>query len=127
MTHPDLRESVLDQLLAEARSKAPDPSPAFLGRALEAAYAAQPASASAGVRPVSDVVSPALRLRRWLSQLGAPAGLVTAVLAGFWIGFAQPTALLAPVTSVGEAVAGSEDVFEMVDLIPSFDGWLSEG
>lgn len=124
MTRPeDQRDEMLNALFSQAKEHVTEPSPDFLGRLLEDAYAAQPVAATAPQpRPLAEP-----RLWQWLRRLAPPAGLATAGLAGFWLGFAQPAALLAPVTSLSDTVTGSGEVVEMVDLIPSLDGWLSEG
>lgn len=124
MTRPeDQRDEMLNALFSQAKGHVTEPSPDFLGRLLEDAYAAQPVAATAPQpRPPAEP-----RLWQWLRRLAPPAGLATAALAGFWLGFAQPAALLAPVTSLSDTVTGSGEVVEMVDLIPSLDGWLSEG
>ena len=126
MTRPeDQRDEMLNALFSQAKEHVTEPSPDFLGRLLEDAYAAQPVG---GAAPDRQPRPPAeLRLWQWLRRLAPPAGLATAGLAGFWLGFAQPAALLAPVTSLSDTVTGSGEVVEMVDLIPSLDGWLSEG
>ena len=116
----------LEALFAQARGQAVEPSPDFLGRLLEDAYAAQPPMPAAPPVLVRQEAA-ASRLMQWLRRLAPPAGLATAALSGFWVGFAQPASLMAPVSSVKDVVAGSEEVVEMVDLIPSLDGWLSEG
>lgn len=126
MTRPaeDPRDDMLNALFSQAKDQVVAPSPEFLGRLLEEAYAAQPVVAP---QPQPHVARPEPRLWHWLRRLAPPAGLATAGLAGFWLGFAQPAALMAPVVSLGDAVAGTGEVVEMVDLIPSLDGWLSEG
>ncbi len=129
MTLPDdPRDAMLNALFSQEKTRGVEPSPAFLGRLLEDAYAAQPVVVPVVVDVPPQQVSRAEPwLRQWLRRLAPPVGLATAGLAGFWLGFAQPTALMAPVASLGDAVTGTGEVVEMVDLIPSLDGWLSEG
>ena len=115
----------LDDLLAAARARPVPASPEFLARTLDGAYAAQPMPASANMPPRAGRVWAALI--GWASGFGAvAAGMTTATLAGFWIGFAQPAPVAAPVASLGEALQGGETV-DLVELIPSLDGWLTEG
>ena len=114
----------LDDLLAAARARPVPASPEFLARALDSAYAAQPMPRPGSVPPRAGIWA---ALMGWASGFGAvAAGMTTATLAGFWIGFAQPAPVAAPVASVGEALQGGETV-DLVELIPSLDGWLTEG
>lgn len=117
-------DEMFNALFSQAKGHVAEPSPEFLGRLLEDAYAAQPVAATAP-QPLRAHAEP--WLRQWLRRLAPPAGLATAGLAGFWLGFAQPAALVAPVTSLSDTVTGTGEVVEMVDLIPSLDGWLAEG
>ncbi len=58
--------------------------------------------------------------------LGAAAGLATAALAGFWIGFAQPQGL----STLADGLTGGLGVTAMVDsveLIPALDPFATEG
>lgn len=112
----------LDDLLSAARSRPAEASSDFMARMLEDAYALQPDPV---VQAAPAVAPPGLlaRFSRWVFGFGGAAtGLATATAAGVWIGFVQP----APVTTIRVALQGAETV-EQVDLIPSLDGWLSEG
>ena len=107
----------LDSLFAAARAAPALPSAALSSRVLADAAAECPRPALAMPRPSRPGVL--ARLRAVFGGGGALAGMVTATLAGFWIGFAQPVdfsltaALLIPET-------------EQIDLMPGIDALLDE-
>lgn len=118
----------LDALLSEARATETRPAPDFLARVLDDAYAAQPAPAAGDAVARPGGRSLLALLAGWVGGFGgAAAGLATATLAGIWLGFAQPAALSAPVASVSAAFGAETAVDDVVELIPSLDGWLAEG
>ena len=55
------------------------------------------------------------------------AGLLSATLAGLWLGFSPP-AQLAPLTrSITQSVLGDTTTLDGLDLIPAIDSVLTEG
>ncbi|SEN60432.1 hypothetical protein SAMN04488103_10660 [Gemmobacter aquatilis] len=115
----------MDELFAEARGRTASASSALLARVLEDAYAAQ--DDRAVVQP-SRALHPAPRRPwAWLGGLlggsTALAGLASAAVAGFMIGVIQPPIL----SEVTGALWSPDTTLETVELIPSLDGWLSEG
>lgn len=125
----------LDALLHAAQGARMGASPDLLARVLQDAYDSQP--------PIAVPVVPSPGRGRILAQLlavfsgfgAAGAGLATAGLAGIWLGFAPPAALAAPVEAVSAVLQGHEGSdatqgsaeTDLVELIPSLDGWLAEG
>lgn len=111
----------LDDLFATARNTGPDASPALLSRVLEDALVHQPQPRTIGR---AAQAKPGL----WAILTGALgggislAGLGTATMAGLWIGFVQPTSL----TSFSDAL-WQDTTLDSVELIPSFDEFLTEG
>ena len=123
---PEISDTELDALLAEAR----DATPPALSEGLQTRLIADALS----VQMRAPVVKPAgrvSRLRSWLSELGGlpgAAGLATAGLVGVWIGFADPlagSALGSELSFVlGDAMAGlSPSLAERIDplLATPFD------
>ena len=120
-------DALLDALFAEARGQDMPASPDFLARVMGDAYAMQAPVAAVPVGAPVEARGLVVRLRGWVSGFGAAAaGLATAGLAGFWIGFAQPAPIVDPVASMSDALQGGETV-DLVELIPSLEGWLTEG
>ncbi len=78
MTDPN--DDMLDDIFAEARAVAPTPSDDLMARVLPDATSPQPVSA------------PPRRMRLWEMIGGWPAlgALVTATVAGVWVGIAPP-------------------------------------
>lgn len=126
-----MRDSDLEDLFAEARTRAPAPSDALMARIMADAVAHQPPP-PAPVRPAAPTRSAGLS--GWLAGLRggmlAGAGMVTATLAGVWIGFAQPSPMV-PVTDALWQPAFQEidtvDLQPSLDLITSLDGLMTEG
>jgi hypothetical protein len=114
-------DSDLDDLFAAARRTAPQPPAALLARIEAEAQAVHRARQPAPPRPA--------RRFGWVAALGGNgvlAGLATATLAGFWLGFSQP----APVSTLTQTVSaafGAGTVIETVDLIPALDTFGAEG
>lgn len=107
----------LDSLFAAARAAPAQPSAALSFRVLADAAEERP-------RPVPAMVRPArpgflARLGTVFGGGGALAGMVTATLAGFWIGFAQPADF-----SLMAAVLNAETA--EIDLMPGIDALLDE-
>jgi hypothetical protein len=97
-----------------------------LEAALEAARAAPPQmSAALAARIGDDALHYLPRERLWrriLAAVGGPAGLgglVTATVAGFWLGVAPPAQTVDPLLLFGTADAVAEE--DMTDLTGS--GW----
>ncbi|NEY91887.1 dihydroorotate dehydrogenase [Tabrizicola oligotrophica] len=107
----------LDGLFAAARAEAPRPSAALSARVIsdaEAALQAAPAARRAPERPGLLASLAAI-----FGGGGALAGMVTATLAGFWIGFAQPVEL-----GVMSAVLNTDTA--EIDMMPGIDALLDE-
>ncbi|MCX7889100.1 MAG: dihydroorotate dehydrogenase [Rhodobacteraceae bacterium] len=99
MTRPDGMDRMIDALLGEARAAPPQPSEALMARILAGALAEAP-QARAGEPPAAPAGPAARRGPRqggllWgltggilsgLGGWGAAGGLLTAALAGVWIG-----------------------------------------
>lgn len=116
----------LDGLFAAARAESPTPTAGLVAR-IEADAASLHRARSAAAVP-----APALFRQRWpgwiaaLGGNGVMAGLVTATLAGLWLGVAQP----APVSSLTQTLseAFAEDTgLGTVELIPALDTFGAEG
>lgn len=113
MNAPDL-----DDLLTAAQQANRDAPTALLARVMDDALANQPA-AFAFVRQPPRRPGLWARMTDALGGRLAVTGLGTAALAGLFVGFAQP----APLTNL----LWQETPLETVDLIPSFDTFLTEG
>ncbi|MCV2881393.1 dihydroorotate dehydrogenase [Actibacterium sp. XHP0104] len=124
MTMADERMTDTDELellFAAARDAAPVPSDGLLARVLADAEAEQARPAPALIRPEGGLLARAMR------QIGgwpALAGLATATLAGVWIGYAQPAGLDGLTDTVWQGDAAG---YDLVEMIPSLDGYLTEG
>lgn len=119
-------ERDLDDLLNEARTAPRPAAPATLTeRVLADALALQAARQPvAHPRPASSAAPPGL-WQALLAAIGgrpALAGLSTAALAGFWLGFAAP----APVATLTDAVFPAQGL-ELVELLPDDIELLEEG
>jgi hypothetical protein len=115
-----MQELDLEDFFSTARRQTVDAPPDLMTRVLLDAQAVQPRAKT----PVS-----APRPGFWAQLLagigGAPAlaGLSTAMLAGLWIGFAQPVAL----SNVTDVFLAGSTVIEPLDVIPAFDDFVTEG
>jgi hypothetical protein len=115
-----MQDHDLDDLFASARV-GQDVPPALMARVLADADAVQPDLAP---WPVANVARPGF----WAAILAAiggargVAGLSTAALAGLWIGFVQPSGLGSLTDALLPALGG-----EVVDVLPVFDDFPSEG
>lgn len=116
----------LDELFSAARQAPPIASDKLMSRVI--------ADAEAEIRLRSGATSakrPVMRRSRpdWLHIFlrgGVVGGLLTATLAGVWVGFAQPAPVSAITQSLEDAVGIASDV-EPVELIPSLDPFSQEG
>ena len=129
---PDPAQMAADDLalaafFAAARDDAPEPDAPLLSRILGAGLAEQTAIAAA--RRPRVVVKPAPRgLAGWFGNWRAATGLVSATLAGLWLGFSPPVGLAGLADGVlGTSLAGSATVVDQVDLLPSIETYLVEG
>jgi hypothetical protein len=122
---PEIEDEDIEALFDGLRRRAPEPGEALLAR-IEA-------DGLAGQR-LRQVPSQRVFVRSpwwhgWLpSRSGgaAAAGLVSATLAGFWLGLVQP-APVSPVTDSVTAVFTTEGASDYADLIPFLDPYLTEG
>jgi len=87
MTKRDMTETELDALFDAAHKSVPDPAPDFLAR-LE-----QDAARALAPRPAARPLGWFARLRQSIGGWGGLGGLVTATVAGFWIGVSPPASL----------------------------------
>jgi len=125
-----MQNSDLDDLFAAARAAAPQPSDALLARVGADGLRLLP-------RPPAHTARPSTLRPRGLrglladmvlavGGLGGAAGLASAMLAGLWIGFAQPQGL--SVLTEGLTTGLSFDAaLDSVELIPSLDPFATEG
>lgn len=125
-----MRDSDLDDLFAEARTRAPAPSEALMALVLADAATHQPRPVAAQLR----VARPSSGWSSWFAGLRggalAGAGMMTATLAGVWIGFAQPSSMASVTDALWQGAVEQIDVVELqpsLDLFPSLDGFMSEG
>jgi len=124
-----MTEDDLEMLFAAARDPAAQPlsllpSSALTARVLADADAEMPAITAAATAVPRPIAVPRSPRRAGLWGLfggggGAFAGMVTATLAGFWIGFAQPVELGAMSALLTGASAE-------VDMMPGLDALLDE-
>jgi hypothetical protein len=120
----------LAAFFAAGRDEVPALPDALMARILADAAMVQTAAQQAA-RPAP--VAPRRRAGVWrtLSQViggrGAVAGLLSATLAGLWLGFSPPAQLAALTRSVTQSVLGDPTVLDGLDLIPAIDSVLTEG
>lgn len=122
-----MSEDHLDSLFAAARAEPLRPPPGLSARVLDDA-----ARHMASVAPPPALLSPATPPRPGLWAAlstafgggGALAGMVTATVAGFYIGFAQPidTGIVTAVLA-GDAAGGE---IGQLDMMPGIDALLDE-
>ncbi len=118
----EMTDTDLDDLFATARGAGPVPGPALSARVLADADAVM-AARVVGPRVVGPAVartSPGF----WASLVGlfggsgAVAGMLTATIAGFYLGFAQPMDAFAVSALAGEAVD--------IEMMPGLDALLED-
>ncbi len=117
-----MTEDDLDDLFAAARSE-PLPAPVgLMARVISDAEAELLVGDALG-RAQPRVGRQASGLFTYLAGLfggtGALAGMVTATVAGFWLGFAQP----APMSAMSAALTGTS---AEIDMMPGIDALLDE-
>lgn len=114
----------LDNLLAEAAQNRPEPGSELLARVMADAdlVMAQNEAARPEIqRPARPGIFASL-----LKSIGgwpAMAGLVSATVAGVWIGYGSPAAL----DDLSAGYLGVSAVYDLGDLMPSIDIVLQEG
>ncbi|WP_176438431.1 dihydroorotate dehydrogenase [Actibacterium lipolyticum] len=117
------KDQELELFFAAARDDAPVPSDDLMARVFADSVENMPSGAGIVPAPlVKDGV-----VTRFLKAIGgwpALAGLATATMAGVWIGYSAPAGLA---TVTGGVLASSDTGYDIVDLIPSMDGFLMEG
>lgn len=119
---PDLTPedaAMLEALFSESAADQPEPSPELLARILSDAETVQ-AAALASPLPVPPATpAPGLwaTIMAGLGGLPGVSGLVTATLAGLWIGYSPPTGL----SAVAGTYLGTESVLEVDGLSLGFD------
>lgn len=117
-----MNDSDLDDLFMTAQRQSAPVSSDLMARVMADADAFMP-------QPVGVTPAEAPRVSLWsaileaLGGAGALAGLSTAMLAGVWIGFAQPGA----VSTVTDVLWSNDATYETVDVLPAFDDFLTEG
>ena len=118
MTDWNAREDALDDLFAAARRAAPEPSPGFLARVIADAETVQ-AERIAVPQRVSAPASGGLitALRGLFGGWGALGGMVTATIAGVFIGFAGVDQL----GQVTGGLFGATESLGTVSLLPEGD------
>ena len=119
MSEHDLNEEALEQLFVVARAAAPQPSVALMARILADAETEMPGAASLATgRSVSPEAGG--RIAAILSTIGGwggLGGLVTAAMAGLWIGASG----LADPLAMTSDLLGTTPL--SVELIPNSDGF----
>lgn len=112
-------DAALDDLFAQARQSGAEPSGAWLARVLEMAEAEQ-----AAVRPAASAAGPVTGARGlWAVVAGAfggwsaLGGMLTATVAGLWIGFAGADRL----DLVAGRLLGPTESLGTVALLPDTD------
>lgn len=111
----------LEPFFAAARQQGRQPSQALLARVLADAEAAQPAPQAAVPR-----VQPGRLTQAWARLwrgLPTAAGLASATMAGVWLGFVSPDAVLA----IETALTGGADAGFAAEALAGLDEFLSEG
>lgn len=125
----------LEAFFAAGRAQAPATVPdALMARILADATGVQAATAQAAARPVARPATagrPGLwrRLSETLGGRGALAGLLSATLAGLWLGFSPPDQIAPLTRTVSQTVLGDNaaTMLDGLDLIPAIDTVLTQG
>lgn len=130
-------DAMLAGFFSAGKQHSPDAPEALMARILDAGLAEQAAIATARqprvARSGGDESAPAAPrgFGSWLATLGgwgAVTGLATATVAGIWLGFSPPTGLAGLADGVlGTSLAGSVGTIDQVDLLPTFESYLTEG
>lgn len=126
-------DAMLAAFFSAGMGLAAPPDAVLLARILDAGLAEQAAIARLR-EPLARGSTTAAAPRRfagWLAGLGgwgAVTGLATATAAGLWLGFSPPTGLAGLADGVlGTSLSGSSGTIDQVDLLPTFESYLTEG
>lgn len=111
----------LEPYFAAARDHRQMPSQGLLERVLADADAAQPVPRTAATRPQPRPLAQAWA-RLWRG-LPTAAGLASATLAGVWLGFVAPDAVLV----IEAALTGGAEAGFAAEALAGLDEFLSEG
>ena len=132
MTHSDPAQADpdagLEAFFAAGRRESPIPSAALSARVLQGGLAEQQARLAAP-RPLGRAAGGLVgRMLAAVGGWGAATGLASAALAGLWLGFAPPASVAGWADGVLSVAAGTRNAeVDQVDLLPSFDSYLTEG
>ena len=122
MMMAEMRDDELERFFEAGRAAAPAPSEALLERVLAEAQAQQAPRAQTPARP-------AAARGAWAGLLAALGGwpavtaLAAVAVAGIWLGYASPGEL----DGLTAALWPGQGGYDVVDMIPSYDGLLGEG
>lgn len=120
-----LSDRALEEIFAAGRATAPEPSATLMAGILADADTALAARAApAPLRAGGPRVGSLGRILSGLGGWPAVAGMVTATIAGAWIGFASPDQLNALAGGVLLPAGESGAAYELEDILPA-DGGLS--
>lgn len=120
MAMADMRDDELELFFEAARSEAPMPSDELSERVLADALTLMPkASAPVPAKPRGRLAGIFAAIGGW----PAVAGLATATVAGVWLGYAQPGG----VDSLTDTLLLAENGYDVVDMLPAYDGIWGEG
>lgn len=127
----NLNETALEALFEAGRQSPAVPSEQLLTRIMADAEAELAGAREVGRRARPRWRAPVASIIAALGGWPAMAGMVTATLAGIWIGFSQP-ATLETVTgglmgSSGGVVATDQDLDALLPSAAGWDGLLGEG
>ncbi len=117
-----MTEDDLEDLFAAARSEALPAPAGLLARVISDAEAELPGGdlpARAQPRTGRRAFGLLSHLAGFFGGGGALAGMLTATIAGFWLGFAQP----APMSAMSAALTGTS---AEIDMMPGIDALLNE-
>lgn len=137
MTMADNSDDIegLEAFFAAGRISAPEMSDGLMARILgdAAVEQARIQARKDDARAARPVLASAARPSPWrvlIEVLGgrkAVAGLLTAALAGLWLGFSPPQPLSSLTQTVAQSVLGSASSLEGLDLLPTLDTVLTQG
>ncbi len=126
-------DAMLAGFFSAGMGHAAPPDAVLLARILDAGLAEQAAIARLRepfARGGTSAAAPR-SFAGWLAGLGgwgAVTGLATATVAGIWLGFSPPTGLAELADGVlGTSLSGSSGTIDLVDLLPAFESYLTEG
>ncbi len=117
-----LSDIVLDEIFAAGRAETPAPSEALLARILADAQGVQEAGLAAARPRAAPRPSPWARFAEALGGWTSLAGLVTATLAGVWLGFVSPDQLNTLSGGLLLPETGGTAIYALEDILPGDDG-----